>query len=86
MKQGMIVYIAGSEDLAEDFDPDQALQTLECHADQIGLVSAKAGFFDVHEALYTLISQGCGRISLLVAQAEGRDRLRCVKPPVRLFG
>ncbi|MBW1916776.1 MAG: hypothetical protein JRI57_01950 [Deltaproteobacteria bacterium] len=86
MKRGVIIYIADSDNLAENFDFQKALANIDYQGDQMGIVSAKEGYFDVHEAFFSMMVKGCGRVSLVVAQAEGSDRLHPLKPPVRLIG
>ncbi|MDD3581989.1 MAG: hypothetical protein PHW74_13330 [Desulfobacca sp.] len=86
MKRGVIIYIADSDNLAEDFDFPKALANLDYQGDRMGVVSSKEGYFDVHEAFYSMIINGCGRVSLIVAQAETGNRLKRLTPPVHLLG
>ncbi|OPX19090.1 MAG: hypothetical protein BZ151_11070 [Desulfobacca sp. 4484_104] len=86
MKRGVIIYIADSNNLAEDFDFQKALTNIDYQGDEMGIVSAKEGYFDVQEALYSMVIKGCGRVSMIVAQAETKDRLKRLTPPVHLLG
>jgi hypothetical protein len=87
MKQGLIVYLVGSEPLPESFDLVNAGRTLGCLADRVELVSREAGFFAVEDAWHFLATQGgCGRINLVVAEPQEQGRLRLLSPAVRLCG
>ena len=56
-------------------------------ADRIELVSRDEGFFSVEDAWHFLATQGgCGRISLMVAEAQEHGSLRPISPVVRLYG
>lgn len=85
MKSGLIVYLVGGADLPEGFDLNGRCRELGMPADRVELVGGTQGFYDVQEAWHFLLTQGYGRIHLLVAQPED-DRLRPLKPPVRLYG
>lgn len=87
MKDGLIVYLVGSEALPESFDLVDAGRALGCPADRVELVSPVAGFFTVDDAWHFLVTQGgCGRINLVVAEPQGQGRLRALSPAVRLSG
>jgi hypothetical protein len=87
MKQGLIVYLVGSEPLPEAFNLEEAGRAMGCPADRVELVSRDAGFFTVEDAWHFLATQGgCGRISLVVAEPQEQDRLRPLSPAVRLSG
>jgi len=86
MKQGLIVYLVGESELEQGFNLNTALQEMGFSPDQVGLVSARQGFFDVEEAWHFLFTRGCGRIDLMVAQAAGPAQLQALKPPVHLCG
>ena len=86
MKNGLIVYVVGSEPLPEDFDLAKASQALGWTADRVELVSQQQGFFSVEDAWHFLLTQGCGRIHLAVAQAEDQTHLHPLGPTVRLYG
>jgi hypothetical protein len=87
MKQGLIVYLVGSEPLPEPFDLLEATRSLDHPADQIEIVSKDAGFFTVEDAWHFLATQGgCGRINLMVVKAQEHGRLRPISPAVRLCG
>jgi|UniRef100_A0A7C3UWZ8 hypothetical protein len=87
MRQGLIVYLVGSQPLPEAFDPKDAGRALGHPADRVELVSRDAGFFSVEDAWHFLATQGgCGRIDLMVAEAEGQSGLRPLSPAVRLCG
>ena len=86
MKDGLIVYLVGSEALPEDFDLAAASRALGHEAQQVEVVSKDEGFFSVEDAWHFLLTRGCGRINLLVAETEGRGRLKPLSPAVRLCG
>lgn len=87
MKQGLIVYLVGSEPLPESFDLVNAGRALGFLADRVELVSREAGFFAVEDAWHFLATQGgCGRINLVVAEPQDQGRLRPLTPAVRLCG
>ena len=87
MKQGLIVYLVGSEPLPESFDLVDASRNLGHSADQIELVAKDAGFFTVEDAWHFLATQGgCGRFNLMVAEPQEQGRLRPLSPAVRLCG
>ena len=86
MKNGLIVYLVGGSELPEDFDVVRAAQALGPEAHRVELVSPQHGFFAVEDAWHFLLTRGCGRISLMVAQAEDRQTLRPLGPQVRLYG
>ncbi len=87
MRQGLIVYLVGSESLPEPFDLANAGRALGCPADRVELVSREAGFFTVEDAWHFLATRGgCGRIDLVVAEPQEQGRLRPLSPAVRLSG
>ena len=87
MKQGLIVYLVGSEPLPEPFDLINASRSLGYPADRVELVSRETGYFSVEDAWHFLATQGgCGRINLVVAEPEEEGRLRPLSPAVRLCG
>ncbi len=86
MKQGLIMYLVGDADVDHNLDLKAAVQDLGFPADQVGLVSATEGFFEVEEAWHYLYTRGCGRIDLMVARAAGSSSLEALKPPVHLCG
>jgi hypothetical protein len=87
MKQGLIVYLVGSEPLPEPFDPQNASRALGHPADRVELVSKDAGFFTVEDAWHFLATRGgCGRIDLMVAEPRERGGLQPLSPAVRLCG
>jgi len=87
MKEGLIVYLVGSEPLPEPFDLTNASRSLGFPADRVELVSRETGYFSVEDAWHFLATQGgCGRINLVVAEPEEEGRLRPLSPAVRLCG
>jgi len=87
MKQGLIVYLVGSEPLPEPFDLGEAGRALGHPADRVELVSREAGFFSVEDAWHFLATRGgCGRIDLVVAEPRERGGLNPLSPTVRLCG
>jgi len=86
MKNGVIVYLVSGAELPEDFDPTPAARAMGLAADRVELVAPQQGFFSVEDAWHFLLTRGCGRISLMVAQAEADAGLRALGPMVRLYG
>jgi hypothetical protein len=86
MKDGLIVYLVNSPEPPEGFDAIQAAEKLGEKAEQVEVVSSREGFFTVEDAWHFLLTRGCGRIRLLVAQAEEDWKLRPLGPAVRLCG
>lgn len=87
MKQGLIVYLVGSEPLPEALDLKEASRALGCPADRVELVARDAGFFSVEDAWHFLATRGgCGRINLMVAQPQDQSSLKPLGPAVRLSG
>jgi hypothetical protein len=86
MKDGLIVYLVNSPEPPEGFDAAQAAEILGETAQQVEVVSSREGFFTVEDAWHFLLTRGCGRIRLLVAQAKGDQHLRPLGPAVRLYG
>ncbi len=86
MKDGLIVYLVGGAEVPEDFDAARAVQNLGQRAQRVELVAPQQGFFTVEDAWHFLITRGCGRISLLVAEWEEAEKLRPLGPAVRLCG
>ncbi len=86
MKDGLIVYLVGGAELPEDFNPTPAARALGVNADRVEMVAPAQGFFTVEDAWHFLFTRGCGRISLLVAEAEAGAGLKALGPAVRLCG
>ncbi len=87
MKNGLILYLVGSQELPEEFDPASAIRDLNAPpAERVEVVSPAQGFFTVEDAWHFLLTRGCGRINLLVAAWEGAAPLRPLGPAVRLCG
>lgn len=87
MKSGLIVYVVGEMGLPEDLNLGESGPWLGCPADQVEVVSREAGFFSVEDAWHFLATRaGCGRINLVVAEAQEGGRLRPLSPAVRLCG
>jgi hypothetical protein len=87
MKEGLIVYLVGSEPLPDPFDLADASRALGHPADRVELVSREAGFFTVEDAWHFLATRGgCGRINLVVAEPQEEHGLHPLSPAVRLCG
>ena len=86
MKDGLILYVVGGEKLPEEFDPVLAARELGQRADRVELVAPEHGFFTVEDAWHFLLTRGCGRISLMVAQAETERGFKALGPVLRLYG
>ncbi len=85
MKSGVIVYLVGGADVPPGLDVAARCRELGLAADRVEVVGGGEGFYDVQEAWHFLLTQGFGRIQLLVAKpTEGE--LTPVHPPVRLYG
>lgn len=86
MKNGLIVYVVSGSELPAGFDLAAAVRSLGESPDQVELVARDQGFFTVEDAWHFLVTQGCGRIKLLVADMENAGKLKPLSPVVRLFG
>ena len=86
MKDGLIVYLVNAPGLPEEFDAPAAVKDLGYLADRVEVVAPEQGFFTVEDAWHFLLTRGCGRIRLVVGEAEGHDHLRPLGPAVRLCG
>ncbi|MEJ5330351.1 MAG: hypothetical protein WHT07_09370 [Desulfobaccales bacterium] len=84
MKSGVIVYLVGGAEVPPGMDVAARCRELGLNPDRVEVVGGE-GFYDVQEAWHYLLTQGYGRIQLLVARPED-DHLRPVHPPVRLYG
>jgi hypothetical protein len=85
MKEGVIVYLVGEQEVPEHCDLYGNCQQLGLPAHQVELVSQNQGFFSVEDAWYFLATKGMSKISLLVARWQ-QDTLQPIYPPVRLCG
>ena len=85
MKEGLIVYLVGGQEIPEPSDLSEKCRELGLPAQQVELVARSQGFFTVEDAWHHLLTRGFGRISLLVAQWR-QDVLHPIHPPVRLCG
>ncbi len=85
MKEGLIVYLVGGQEIPESFDLNGNCRQLGLPAHQVELVGHSQGFFSVEDAWYFLLTQGVCKVSLLVAQ-WGQNTLDPIYPPVRLCG
>ena len=86
MKNGLIVYVVGGGEPPVNVDLAAAARSLGQSSDQVELVSPSQGFFTVEDAWHFLLTRGCGRINLLVAETEDQGSLKPLSPAVRLFG
>jgi hypothetical protein len=86
MKNGLILYLVGGGELPANFDLAAAAHSLGHRPDQVELVSPSQGFFTVEDAWHFLLTRGCGRINLLVAETAEPDSLKPLSPTVRLYG
>ena len=50
MKTGIIVYVAGDDDMEPEIDLEKQVKSLELEADRVELVSRSSGHFDVSDA------------------------------------
>ncbi|MGQ9920227.1 MAG: hypothetical protein ACUVRZ_02735 [Desulfobacca sp.] len=85
MKEGLIVYVVGGQNLPESFDLKEECRNLGFAPDQVEVVAHNQGFFSVDDAWHYLVTKGMGKVSLLVAQVGGAC-LQPIYPPVRLWG
>jgi len=86
MKDGLIVYLVSTSGLPEEFNAPAAVKDLGYPADRVEVVAPDQGFFTVEDAWHFLLTRGCGRIRLVVGEAEGPEQLRPLGPAVRLCG
>jgi hypothetical protein len=85
MREGLIVYLVGGQEVPESFDPTAKCREIGLKPQMVTLVACNQGFFSVDDAWHYLVTRGMGRVSLLVAQ-WGDETLRPIYPPVRLWG
>jgi hypothetical protein len=85
MKEGLIVYLVGGQEIPEPFDLNRNCRQLGLPAHQVELVGRSQGFFSVDDAWHFLLTRGFGKVSLLVAQWQ-QEALQPVYPPLRLCG
>ena len=86
MKTGVIVYIAGSKEMGDDFDVEQAIKKLNLEADSVEVVSPDAGHFDVMYAWWILIAKGMKHVVCMFAEIENHSKLRLTGRELRLYG
>jgi len=86
MKTGAIVYIAGAEEMGDDFDIKQAVKRLNLKADRVEVVSPEAGHFDVMDAWWMLVAKGMKYIVCLIAEVVDNSKLRLTGRELRLYG
>lgn len=86
MKNGLIVYLVSGSEVPAEFDALAATRALGFLADRVELVSPEQGFFSVEDAWHYLLTQGCGRINLMVAKTDSPGGLNPLGPAVRLCG
>ncbi len=85
MKEGLIVYLVGDQEVPDLFDLYGNCERLGLPAHQVELVGRNQGFFTVDDAWHFLVTQGMAKVSLLIAQWQ-QDSLQPIYPPVRLCG
>jgi hypothetical protein len=85
MKEGLIVYLVGDQEVPEMYDLYSNCQQLGLPAHQVELVSRHQGFFSVDDAWHFLITRGMSKVSLLIAKWQ-QDSLQPLYPAVRLSG
>jgi len=86
MKIGVIVYIAGSEWMEDDFDVERAVTRLNLKADRVEIVSSKEGHFSVMDAWWMLLVKGMGLIVCLIAEVINGSELKLTGRELRLYG
>jgi hypothetical protein len=86
MKIGAIVYIAGSERIKDDFDPEKAVERLNLKTDRVEIVSSKAGHFSVMDAWWMLMAKGMKNIVCLIAEVTNGSELKLTGRELRLCG
>ncbi len=86
MKNGVIVYVAGSERMRKDFDPEKAVKGLDIKADQIEVVLSDEYDQYFMDAWWKLIARGMGLIVCKMAEVVHGSRLELTGRELRLFG
>ena len=86
MKTGAIVYIAGAEEMGDDFDIEQAIKRLDFKTDMVEVVSSSVGHFDVMDAWWVLIVRGMKSVVCLTAEVADNSELRLTGRELRLCG
>ena len=86
MKTGVVLYIAGSEKVNDDFDFENAIKKLEIKADMIEVVSQKIGHFDVMDAWWLMLAKGMKRIVVSIAKVINNSELKLIGREIQLCG
>ena len=86
MKKGVIVYVAGSAEMQEDFDPEKAVRGLNLEADGVEVVLSDEYDQYFMNAWWTLITRGMGVIVCKMAEVVQGSRLKLTGRELRLFG
>ncbi|MDY6862238.1 MAG: hypothetical protein SV062_04525 [Thermodesulfobacteriota bacterium] len=86
MKTGIIIYIAGSHKIRDDFDIEFAVKKLNIRADRIEVVSPMAGHFSIMDAWWMHLIKGMSRIICLFAEMADNSELKFTGRELRLCG
>jgi hypothetical protein len=63
MKEGLIVYLIGGQEIPEPFDLNGNCRQLGLPAHQVELVGKSQGFFSVDDAWHFLLTRGVGPVA-----------------------
>ena len=86
MKTGIIVYIVGDQHIVQPSDPKAIVKKLKLNADRVEIVSRHLGYFDVHDAWWSLTSKGMQRILCTIATFNPYDGIKLKGQMLRLCG
>lgn len=86
MTNGNIVYVVGDDRGLPEAELNAAARRLMPEADQIALVSRRAGHMDVMDAWHALTVRGMGRIVCTACELTPGGELRTTGQPLRLCG
>jgi hypothetical protein len=86
MKTGIIVYVAGNNELESDVDLEKEVKCLNLEADRVELVSRTSGHFDVLDAWWHLTAKGMNHVRCSIGEVTESGRLQLTGRELRLSG
>ncbi len=86
MKKATVLYLAGTGNIDEEFDEENAICELGLDPGSTLLSASAPNFYDLHDALRLLIQGGHKRIEAL-GVIQGLDgKLKTLGEPMHLYG
>ena len=86
MKTGIILYMVGDRQLAQNCDIRSEIKKVEPGADRVELVARNTGHFDIADAWWALSAKGMQRILCLMGEIGASGRLELKRRMLRLCG